>query len=104
MERLSKEDYREAKGCLKRYNYNCINIINIQQDILSLSIAPMDGLPKAPYSVGNTVLNKVIQLEENEDLQKCIREYKAVTQALILVNDNITKNIFEEEYQRRRRK
>ena len=36
MGRLSKEEYREAKGCLKRYNYNCINIINIQRDILHL--------------------------------------------------------------------
>ena len=27
--RLSKEEYREAKGCLKRYNYNCIKIMNI---------------------------------------------------------------------------
>ncbi len=97
MERLSKEDYREAKGCLKRYNYNCINIINVQQDILSISIAPIDGLPKAPYSVGNTVLNKVIQLEENEELQKSIKEYKAVTQALQLVNEEC-KIIFEKEF------
>lgn len=103
MERLNKEDYNRAKGCLKRYNYNCINIINIQSDILSLSIAPMDGLPKAPYSVGDNTLNKVIKLEENEELQKSIREYKAVIQALLLV-DSIANDIFEEEYQKRRRK
>lgn len=42
MGRLSKEDYRRAKKCLKRYNYNCINIINRQSDILSLSVAPHD--------------------------------------------------------------
>ena len=97
MERLSKEDYNRAKECLKRYNYNCINIINIQSDILSLSIAPMDGLPKAPYSVGDTTLNKVIQLQENPQLQRSIKEYKAVVQALQLVDEDC-KLIFEKEF------
>lgn len=97
MERINKEDYNKAKGCLKRYNYNCINIINIQSDILSLSIAPMDGLPKAPYSVGNVTLNKVIQLEENPELRKSIKEYKAVVQAIQLVNEE-SKLIFEKEF------
>lgn len=100
MERLSKEDYREAKGCLKRYNYNCINIINTQSDILSLSIAPVDGLPKAPYSVGNPTLKKVMQLEQDEDLQKSIREYNAVIQALYYINDKITEEIFNEEFRK----
>lgn len=97
MSRLSKEDYREAVGCLKRYNYNCINIINIQSDIFSLSIAPVDGLPKAPYAVSNNVLNKVIQKEENESLQNSIKEYKIVVQALELVNAE-SRLIFEELY------
>lgn len=97
MERLNKEDYNRAKGCLKRYNYNCINIMNIQSDILSLSIAPLDGLPKAPYKIGNITLNKVIQLEENPDLQKSIKEYKAVIQAIQLVNEE-SKLIFEKEF------
>ena len=97
MSRLSKEDYREAVGCLKRYNYNCINIMNIQSDILSLSVAPVDGMPRAPYSVSDTVLNKVIRMEENESLQKSIREYKAVVQALQLVGDE-SRLIFEKEY------
>lgn len=97
MERLNKEDYNRAKGCLKRYNYNCINIINIQSDILSLSVAPMDGLPKTPYSVGNITLNKVIQLEENPNLQKSIKEYKAVVQAIQLVNEE-SRLIFEKEF------
>lgn len=97
MERLSKEDYNRAKECLKRYNYNCINIINIQSDILSLSIAPIDGLPKAPYNIGDTTLNKVIQLQENTQLQRSIREYKAVIQALQLLDDEC-KLIFEREF------
>lgn len=97
MSRLSKEDYREAVGCLKRYNYNCINIMNIQSDILSLSVAPMDGMPKAPYTVSNSVLDKVIRLEENESLQRSIREYKIIVQALNLVNKDC-KTLFEELY------
>lgn len=75
--------------------------MNIQSDILSLSIAPADGMPRTPYAVSNTVLNKVIQMEENESLQRSIREYKIVVQALQLV-DSITKEIFKEEYQKRK--
>lgn len=101
--RIPKEEYNKAVGCLKRYNYNCINIMNIQSDILSLSIAPNDGLPKAPYSIGDTVFNKVIQLQENKDLNKSIKEYKVVVQALQLV-DKISKEIFEEEYRKSKRK
>ena len=97
MERLNKEDYNIGKDCLKRFNYNCIKIINIQSDILSISIAPNDGLPKAPYSVGNSTLNKVMKLEENKELQQAIREYKAVVQALHLV-DKFSKQIFELEF------
>ena len=97
MERLSKEEYNYARDCLKRYNYNCINIINIQSDILSLSIAPNDGLPRAPYSVGDSTLKKVIQLQENPNLQKSIKEYKAVIQALQIV-DNDCIIIFEQEF------
>lgn len=68
--RIPKEEYNQAVECLKRYNYNCINIINRQSDILSLSVATNDGMPKAPYSIGDTVFNKVLKLESDEDLQK----------------------------------
>lgn len=95
--RIAKEEYNKAVGCLKRYDYNCINIVNIQSDILSLSIAPNDGLPKAPYGIGDTVFNKVTQLEENKELDKSIKEYKAVVQALKLV-DKDSKYIFEKEF------
>ena len=40
-------------------------------------------------------------MEENESLQRSIREYKIVVQALQLV-DSITKEIFKEEYQKRK--
>ena len=100
MSRLSKEDYREAVGCLKRYNYNCIKMMNMKYDIMSLSSPVLDGMPKAPYKISDSVLNSLIRIQENEELQKCIREYKIVVQALQLV-DSITKEIFKEEYQKR---
>ena len=101
--RLPKEEYNKAVGCLKRYNYNCINIMNIQSDILSLSIAPISDMPRVPYGVGDTTLKKVIQLEENIELQKSIKEYKAVIQALSLVNKE-SQYIFEEEFRKDRYK
>lgn len=95
--RLSKEEYREAKGCLKRFNYNCIKIMNIRADILSISAITIDGMPKAPYNVSDPVLKSVIKLQEDEELQKAIKEYKAVTQARELLNPD-SKNILEEFY------
>lgn len=96
--RLSKEEYREAKGCLKRYNYNCIKIMNIRSDIMSIGSPIIDGLPKAPYSTSDRVLDSVIKLQEDEDLQNAIKEYKAVVQALQLVNKD-SKYIFNQQYQ-----
>ena len=98
--RLSKEDYNNAVGCLKRYDYNCINIINIKTDIYSIETANSDGQPKPKYNKTDTVLNKIIQVEENEAIQKAIREYKAVRNALLLVNKDceyIFKKIFREQ-------
>ena len=70
-------------------------------DIMSIGSPNIDGMPKAPYVVSDSVLNSVIQLQENEELQKSIREYQIVIQALQLV-DTITKEIFAEEYQKRK--
>lgn len=95
--RLSKEEYNYAKGCLKRYNYNCINIMNIRTDILSISGQNLDGMPKSQYNISDNVLNSVIKLQEDEQLQKSIKEYKAVVQALELVNKDC-KTIFEYYY------
>lgn len=95
--RLSKEDYREAKGCLKRYNYNCLKIMNIRADIMDIGSPSLDGFPKAPYSTSDRVLNSVIKLQEDKDLQEAIKEYKAVVQALELVNKD-SKYIFEQLY------
>lgn len=97
--RIPKEEYKKAVGCLKRYNYNCINIINIQSDILSIGIASNDGMPKAPYKVGDTTFSKVVQLQEDKELNKSINEYKAVVQALELVSKD-SKYIFEQLYRK----
>lgn len=95
--RLSNEEYKEASLCLKRYNYNCLKIMNIRADIMSISSPVLDGMPKAPYSVSDRTLKAVVELQENEYLQKAIKEYKAVVQAVELVNKD-SKYIFEEFY------
>ena len=97
MNKISREEYKEAKGCLKRYNYNCINIMNIRADIMSLGGQGIDGMPKAPYAISDRVFNSVIKLQEDEHLQKSIKEYKAVVQALELVN-KACKELFEKYY------
>lgn len=95
--RIPKEEYREAIGYLKRYNYNVTNIINMRADIISLSAVCIDGMPKSPYNVSDSVLNSVIELQENEDLNKSIKEYKIIMQATQLVSAD-AKTIFEEMY------
>lgn len=97
--RLSKEEYREAKGCLERYNYNCLSIINIRADIMSVSVPENDGMPKVQYNVSDQVYNQYIKLQEDKELQKSLKEYKAVAQALELVG-NDSKYIFEHEYRK----
>ena len=95
--RLSNEEYKEASLCLKRYNYNCLKIMNIRADIMSIGSPVLDGMPKAPYSVSDRTLKAVVELQENEHVQKAIKEYKAVVQAVELVNKD-SKYIFEEFY------
>ena len=97
MARLEKEAYRNAVEILKKYNYNCINIINIRADIMSISISPNVGMQKVPYSIPDPVFNQYIKLEENKQLQKSLKEYKAVMQTLELVC-NDSKYIFEKLY------
>lgn len=95
--RLSKEDYRESVGILKRYNYNCLNIINKNKEILGVGAQNLDGMPKTSYNVSDTVFNQYMQLQEDKELQKSLREVKIVNQAILLVN-NDSKYIFEELY------
>ena len=64
---------------------------------MSISGNGIDGMPKAPYSISDSVFNSVIQLQENQELQKALKEYKAVVQALQLVSKD-SKYIFEQLY------
>lgn len=101
--KLKKEDYNKAVGLLKRYNYNCLNIINTKADIMSLSVNANDGTPHAKYKISDNVCDKLIQIEENKELQKSIEEYKIVRQALELVSKD-ARYIFEELYQKNKTK
>ena len=92
--RLENQEYRQAVNCLKRYNYNCIKIMSIREDIMSISGLNMDGMPKPKYSKSDMVLNSVIQLQEDEELKRAVKEVKAVQMALQLVDEDC-KNIFE---------
>ena len=101
--RLDKEDYKRAVGILKRYYYNCITIMNIRADIMSIGVPGNDGMPKAPYKISDSVYNQYIQLQEDKELQKALRQYKIVRQALELVS-NDSKYIFEEFYMKNKAK
>lgn len=95
--RLENQEYRQAVNCLKRYNYNCIKIMSIREDIISVSGMNIDGMPKPKYSKSDMVLNSVIQLQEDEELKRAVKEVKAVQMALQLVDEDC-KNIFEKIY------
>lgn len=95
--RLNKEDYNRALGVLKRYNYNCINIISINNDIVSIGAANYNGSTTSKNSIVDTTLNKVIQLEENKELRESIKEYKIVQKAISLISVD-SQYIFEELY------
>jgi hypothetical protein len=101
--RLSKEDYKKAEGCLRRYNYNCITIMNIRADIMSVGVPNTDGMPKAPYNISDSVYNQYIKLQEDKELQIALKEYKAVRQALELVNADC-KDIFNNYYLKQKTK
>lgn len=101
--RLDKEDYNRAVGLLKRYNYNCITIMNIRADIMSIGAPAYDGMPKAPYKISDSVYNQYTQLQEDKQLQRALKEYKIVRQAIELVS-NDAKYIFEELYMKNKSK
>ena len=104
MTRLSKEDYKEAVDILKRYDYNCLNIAIIPKDIIGIKGNIGDGLPKAPYKINDPVFNTYIELQENELLNKSLKEYKIVERAKTLLNDKEVNYIFENLYRLKRSK
>ena len=101
--KLPNEEYKKAVNCLKRYNYNCLKIMTIRDDIMSISGMNIDGMPKAKNNVSDSVINCVIQLQENVEINKCIKEIKAVQMALQLVDED-SKRIFEEIYRQNKSK
>jgi hypothetical protein len=98
--RLSKEEYRKAKDCLKRYSYNCVNILSTPNDIIGISGMNLDGMPHGKGGTNDIVANTVIKLEENKSYQRSIREYNIVRKALELVGED-TKYIFEHLYEKK---
>ena len=101
--RLEKEDYKKAEGCLRRYNYNCITIIDMNESILGINATTIDGMPKAKYNISDSVYNKYIQLQENKELNDALKEIKAVRKAIALVNKD-EKDIFENYYLKQKTK
>ena len=95
--RIPKEEYNKAVGCLKRYNYNCIKIMDVRENIMSISGQNLDGMPKAKYNTSDIVINSVIQLQTNEELKRASKELKAVQLALQLVDEDC-RAIFESTY------
>lgn len=94
--RLSKEEYRNAKGCLKRFRYNYIDIMTVKS-IPEISAIDYDRLPQGKYTITDTVANSIIRIEDNKSLQKAIKEYNAVIKALEIV-DSDSKYIFNHIY------
>lgn len=101
--RIPKEEYNKAVGCLKRYNYNCIKIMDIRENIISISGQNLDGMPKAKYNTSDMVVNSVIQLQTNEGLRRASNELRAVQLALELVDED-SKKIFEKVYRQSKTK
>lgn len=97
--KLPNEEYKKAVNCLKRYNYNCLKIMTIRDDIMSISGMNIDGMPKAQNNVSDSVINSVIQLQEDPDLQEAIKQCKAVNQAKLLISAD-SLYIFEELYRK----
>lgn len=94
--RLKKEEYNRAELALKHYNYNVKNIREIEDDIFSINAISYDGGIHT-YTVTDTVLSKVIQKENNKELQVSLYEFQAVQNALLLVSEG-AKIIFQELY------
>ena len=98
--RLSREDYRKAEGCLRRFDYNSATILFKRDDMFGLSAVEYSDMPKAPYSISDNVLKPIIALEDDKEYQKAVKEYKAVDLAKKIVNKDCL-IIFEELYRKK---
>ena len=86
--RLDKDEYNYAKRCLKRFNYNKLNILMRRADLMSLSAVNIDGLLKGKNKVNDMVGQTVIRIEDDKELNKSIKEYKAVLLTREIVDDD----------------
>ena len=98
MNRISDEKYKDAKGCLKRFAYNKLNILTIRFDLVGITGINYDNELIRTNKINDIVANSVIRLEENKALNQSIREYKAVELAKKLVNDEDSLYILEHLY------
>lgn len=86
--KLDREEYRYAKRCLKRFNYNKLNILIRRADLMSLSAVSIDGLPKGKNKINDIVGQTVVRIEEDKELNKSINEYKAVLLAREMIDED----------------
>ena len=98
MNRISDEKYKEAKGCLKRFAYNKLNILTIRFDLIGITGINYDNELIRTNKINDIVANSVIRLEENNALNQSVKEYKAVELAKKLVNDEDSLYILEHLY------
>lgn len=86
--RIDKNEYNYAKRCLKRFNFNKLNILMRRADITSLSAVKIDGLPKGKNNISDMVGMTAIRLEEDKELNKSLKEYKAVLLAREIIDED----------------
>lgn len=100
MERLDTKDYNRALRCLHEYKANKLLLTELEHDIEDLSLSPLDGMPKVPYSISDSTARKVIQKEENPTLRKIKKEKLAVDLTLLLADED-GKNVFSEVFEKK---
>lgn len=98
--RLNKEDYKRAEGYLKRYDYNSATILFKRDDIFGISATRYTDMPKAPYRTSDSVADAIINLEEDKEYQKAVKEYKIIELAKTTVHKDCLV-IFEELYRKK---
>ena len=81
---MTRKEYEETNRVLKRFIKNFILIKRIVGDITSIGSPPLSEIKS--FYISDSVLNKVIQLDENERLKKAKQEYQAVLRALEIIN------------------